>query len=73
MEEVKKKIENVEAELGRLPAGDPERPGLQTQLGALLQEKLFLMQHAQGAMPPSVTRTSCVSRWLSALPAACAL
>ena len=75
MECVKRVIVEKEAELGRLPAGNPERVPLRTELAALqgrltaLQEKeVFLLKQAQGALPPDETCMSCISGWLSAMP-----
>ena len=80
MECVKRVIVEKEAELGRLPAGNPERVPLRTELAALqgrltaLQEKeVFLLKQAQGALPPDETCMSCISGWLSAIPTACAM
>ena len=66
MEELKKRIETTEEEIKEvkaLPVGDPERAllmTLQARLTAHTQEKVLLLQRAQGVMLPSVTRMRCV-------------
>ena len=75
--DVKKEIKRIEELLAghgdraELPGLHSQLGGLQVQLGALREEEVILLKQAQGAMPPSVTRMSCVSRWLSALPTCC--
>ena len=75
MECVKRVIVEKEAELGRLPAGDPERVPLReelaaprAELAALREEENIYLRQDQGALPPVATCMICISGWLSAMP-----
>ena len=66
VEELKKKIEKTEVEVEEvkaLPVGHPERAllmTLQARLTAHTQEKVLLLQQAQGVVLPSVTCMRCI-------------